>query len=195
MENIQKWRFWFWHFWKRSNFEAYHPQNWKNFQQNFKGRLCVHRGIVWYHFQYGFGGGAYSPSPLWIMGRENRPWTTGLRSYFRPPYTLNPGVLAYPTAVSFYSSQGYLLCKILWSGLGGWPLENNNLKWRFRGKKESRKRKTGETYIENGEKGLKNASFWVINSKIFRTAPSPGVGVEGGMIEMHNIYQFLFSLL
>ena len=29
-----------------------------------------------------------------------------------------------------------------------------------------RKEKTEENYMKNGEKGLKNASFWVINSNI-----------------------------
>ena len=33
---------------------------------------------------------------------------------------------------------------------------------------EKGKIKTEENYIKNGEKGLKNASFWVINSKYFR---------------------------
>ena len=30
-----------------------------------------------------------------------------------------------------------------------------------------KRRKTEERYIMNGEKGLKNASFWFINSKKF----------------------------
>ena len=34
----------------------------------------------------------------------------------------------------------------------------------IRGKNGKGERKTDENYIKNGEKGLKNASFWVINS-------------------------------
>ena len=33
----------------------------------------------------------------------------------------------------------------------------------IRGKNGKGERKTDENYIKNGEKGLKNASFWVIN--------------------------------
>ena len=41
------------------------------------------------------------------------------------------------------------------------------------------KEKKEENYIKKGEKGLKNASFWAINSKSFV-----------GMIRMHNIYPY-----
>ena len=50
-----------------------------------KGWLCVYRGIVWYHFQCGlFWVGAFNaPPPPWVMGRENRPLTKGLRQQFK----------------------------------------------------------------------------------------------------------------
>ena len=41
------------------------------------------------------------------------------------------------------------------------------IKLRDRGKNEKGERKMEENYITNGGKGLKNASLWVINSKIF----------------------------
>ena len=54
------------------------------------------------------------------------------------------------------------------------------------------KEKLKENYVKNGEKGLKNASFWVINSTNF---DSPAVGRKNNlkriweeMIETHNKY-------
>ena len=54
-------------------------------------------------------------------------------------------------------------------GGGGCPLGKNK-RLRVRGKNEKGERKTEENYINNGEKGLKNSSFWVINSKKSRPA-------------------------
>ena len=49
---------------KRSNFEAFfRPSTLKNEIKKNKGMLCVYRSIVSYHFQFGFGGGAYSAPP------------------------------------------------------------------------------------------------------------------------------------
>ena len=51
-------------------------------------------------------------------------------------------------------------------GWGKWPA-GEKIKIRSKGKKnEIGERKKEETYIRKGEKGLKNASFWAINSKI-----------------------------
>ena len=38
---------------------------------------------------------------------------------------------------------------------------------------------------------LKNASFWVINSKRFRVGEKNNLKRGGGMIEMHNIYPWV----
>ena len=59
-----------------------------------------------------------------------------------------------------------------------WLLETNKLK----GGKKNR----GKYIKKNGEKGLKNASFWLINLKNSREKIFLSRG--GGMIEMHNIY-------
>ena len=64
LENIQKWRFWFQHFWKRSHFDAFSglaPSKLIFFTTKNKGRLCVYRGIVWYQFQNGL----LAPPPYW----------------------------------------------------------------------------------------------------------------------------------
>ena len=44
------------------------------------------------------------------------------------------------------------------------------MKIKSSGKKGKRGKKTEENYIKNGGKGLKNASFWAINSKSDRNA-------------------------
>ena len=60
-------------------------------------------------------------------------------------------------------------------------------------------KKGGKLHRKDGEKGLKNASFWVITSKHFRPPPrrpqtySSGKKIHpkrggGGMIEIRNIY-------
>ena len=56
--------------------------------------------------------------------------------------------------MTLIETQGYILilCKIL--GGGG-------------GKKIKRESKREENYMKKAEKGLKNVSFWVINSKHF----------------------------
>ena len=51
--------------------------------------------------------------------------------------------------IRFICVQGYILCKILWSG--GWERKEDL------GKFEKGERKTEENYIKNGGKGLKNA--------------------------------------
>ena len=62
--------------------------------------------------------------------------------------------------------QGYILCKILRSGEG--PLWKKSKKFRYMGKKwKGRMKKWGKLHKKRG-KGLKNASFWDINSNFFR---------------------------
>ena len=48
--------------------------------KKIKGRLCVYRGIFWYHFNMGYGGGAYRTPPC-LMRRENPPCFWGLRNF------------------------------------------------------------------------------------------------------------------
>ena len=50
--------------------------------------------------------------------------------------------------------------------------------------------KKEENYIKKGEKGLKNASFWAINSKNLFVEEKIESQKSGGgeMIRMHNIY-------
>ena len=51
------------------------------------------------------------------------------------------------------------------------------------------KEKKEENYIKKGGKGLKNASFWAINSKNLFDGEKNGILRGGGeMIRMHNIY-------
>ena len=61
---------------------------------------------------------------------------------------------------STMSRQGYILCKILWSGGGGGDDGPS-------GKMKKVKEKRGKI-AQNEEKGLKYVSFWVLNSKTFR---------------------------
>jgi len=71
-------------------FSGLAPSKLKICSTKIKGRLCVHRGIVCYHFQYGLWGGGVQRPPPWIMGRENRSWTRGLRvinKTYRPSFT------------------------------------------------------------------------------------------------------------
>ena len=74
--------------------------------------------------------------------------------------------------------------------MAGWG-KNENEELGKKNKKGERKRE--ENYMKKGEKGLKNASFWVINSKNFRKLVHRGKkmiskGGGGGMIELDNIY-------
>ena len=58
LENIQKWRFWFWHFWKRSNFEGFSglaPSKRKIYHKKNMGRLCVFQGTVYTTFHLWVG--------------------------------------------------------------------------------------------------------------------------------------------
>ena len=52
-------------------------------------------------------------------------------------------------------------------GGNGW-LGKKNENEELGEKNEKRERKREENYMKKGEKGLKNASFWVINFKNFR---------------------------
>ena len=75
----------------------------------------------------------------------------------------------------------YIIQNTMVGGGGNIKIEElggGNIKW---------ERKTGENYIKNGENGLKNAPFWVINSKI-NLKRGGGRRRGGGVIEMHNIY-------
>ena len=51
---------------------------------------------------------------------------------------------------------------------GGISAGEKNAKLRFRGEKEKGRGKKRKICIVNGSKGLKIASFWVVNSKNFR---------------------------
>ena len=66
--------------------------------------------------------------------------------------------------------QGYIFCKILWLGGRGEMTAGEKIGIKGKMKKGIKKRKFT---LKNEEKALKNASFWVINSKKFR-----GVGGE-----------------
>ena len=71
---------------------------------------------------------------------------------------------------------------------GGWPAGGKKLKLGVRGKKGKDKKE--ENYTKKGRKGLKNASFWTINSGGFFRPPPPcrlNRG-GGGMVKIHNIY-------
>ena len=72
-------------------------------------------------------------------------------------------------------------------------------KWPAREKNEKGEGKKEENYIKKWGKGLKNASFWAINSKIRLAPPAANLcageknesqkkGVGKKMIKMHNIY-------
>ena len=55
---------------------------------------------------------------------------------------------------------------------GGNGQPGEKMKLGVRENNEKRERKKEENYIKKGGKGLKNASFWVINSKIFSRGSS-----------------------
>ena len=67
---------------------------------------------------------------------------------------------------------------VVWGMAAGETIKNLDLG----GKNEKGERKTEENYIKTTGKGLKNASFWVINSKTFRPARRNLSGLAGGKI-------------
>ena len=62
----------------------------------------------------------------------------------------------------------YIMQNIKVEGGGRWLLGKTMEKWRERGKKIKRGKTNGGKLHKNGRKGLKNASYWVINSKNFK---------------------------
>ena len=78
LQNIKKLILWFYFFFKSSNFDAFfRPSTLKteNLKKINKGRLCVYREIVWYHFVYWYIFCMW----LCLMRRENHPCFEGLR--------------------------------------------------------------------------------------------------------------------
>ena len=81
--------------------------------------------------------------------------------------------------------------------MGGMASREKKNEIRSQEKNEKGERKKEENYIKKGGKGLKNASFWAINSK--KNSPRPPQTYLSGkkmnlkrgggeIIKMHNIY-------